>query len=291
MMSLKATLMLVGLMLLTVLTQQYSVSPTLPPTAFVDQYYTCAFRVGGLSKPRFSFSQLPPPLVGSRNGIVYGVPSASGAYRVTVSFSEEEEEGSEEVMFIVALPEYNTTEIRSRNLTQPVPWVPGYLQTVYQYGDVIDLNLAKLTRNNRYNWTYLHLPAQLHGDSSGRINGVIKQTGYFTFAAICADDQGNTLDQFITINVQPLSYDQGIAYAVPVQNMFPYDLALVDAVDRDASENAGIKLKAYRDASDQLDKAKQNVRICGSYEEKARTQAEVVAQIVKLATRQVAKNL
>ncbi len=90
-------------------------------------------------------------------------------------------------MLIVAIPEYNTTEIRSRNISKPIPWVPGYLQTVYQYGSVIDLNLAKFSANNQYNWTYLHLPSQLHGDSSGRINGAINQTGYYTFAAICAD--------------------------------------------------------------------------------------------------------
>jgi hypothetical protein len=74
------------LALLTQQQQQYSLSPPLPPTAFVDQYYSCAFRVGGLSKPRFSFSRLPPPLVGSKSGIVWGVPSASGAYRATVTF-------------------------------------------------------------------------------------------------------------------------------------------------------------------------------------------------------------
>jgi hypothetical protein len=63
-------------------------SPLLPPAAFVGHYYSCAFRVGGLTKPRFSFSRLPPPLVASRNGIIQGIPSASGAYRVTVSFSQ-----------------------------------------------------------------------------------------------------------------------------------------------------------------------------------------------------------
>jgi hypothetical protein len=64
----------------------YQLSPTLPPTAFVDQYYTCTFRVGGLTKPKFTFNHLPPPLTGSRNGNIEGVPAVSGSYRVTVSY-------------------------------------------------------------------------------------------------------------------------------------------------------------------------------------------------------------
>ena len=83
------TLILLALLALlqpTIQQQQYTLSPALPPTAFVDQYYSCVFRAGGLSNPRFSFSRLPPPLIGSKNGIVEGVPSASGAYRTTVTF-------------------------------------------------------------------------------------------------------------------------------------------------------------------------------------------------------------
>lgn len=125
----------------------------------------------------------------------------------------------------------------------------GHLQTVYQYGGVIDLNLAKVAGMNQYSWTYLHLPWQLHGDASGRINGVINQKGYFTFAAICADEQGNTFDYFITLNIQPLSYDQATTYNVPVQNLFPYDLKVVDEVNRDATQNLHLKMSQYRNAS------------------------------------------
>lgn len=64
----------------------YQLSPDIPPTAFVDQYYTCTFRVGGLTRPRFSFNHLPPPLKGSRNGNIEGIPSASGSYSITVNY-------------------------------------------------------------------------------------------------------------------------------------------------------------------------------------------------------------
>lgn len=163
------------------------------------------------------------------------------------------------------------------------------MKTVYQQGEAVDINLDKYAPNNKYNWTYLRLPAQLTGGSSGRINGIINKTGYYTFAAICADGDGNSLDQFFTVNIQPLSYDYAANYPVTVQNVFPYDWASIDAVNRDASENAALKLQTYQEASRALDSARKTMELCVSYKEKATTQGYVVGELVKLATEKLAK--
>lgn len=82
-----------------------------------------------------------------------------------------------------------------------------------------------------------------------------------------------------------------MGYKVQVQNLFPYDLLVVDAVHRDATENAELKMREYRNASEQLDRARRTVQACRDNEKKAKTQAEVVGQIVKIATKQLAKQL
>lgn len=81
------------LLLLTLSTQggnrnQYSLSPNLPPTAFIGQYYTCNFRVGGLANPSFSFKNLPSCFTASSSGTVEGIPNESGSYSVTVNYQQ-----------------------------------------------------------------------------------------------------------------------------------------------------------------------------------------------------------
>jgi hypothetical protein len=118
---------------------------------------------------------------------------------------------------------------------------------------------------------------------------VISKEGYYTFAAICADQDGNSLDLFFTINVQPLSYDYSANYLVPVQNTFPYDAKAVDEVDSDATINAAQKMKIFNEASKALDGAKNDVQITASNVDQATTQVLVVEKLKKLISDQVGR--
>ena len=64
----------------------YSLTPVIPPIAFVGQYYTCAFRVNGLNYPSFTFENLPEHFTASSTGTIEGVPSAIGSYSVIVQY-------------------------------------------------------------------------------------------------------------------------------------------------------------------------------------------------------------
>jgi len=55
--------------------QQYFLSPPLPPTAFLGQFYTAQFRVVGLDNPKFSFPNLPSFLAPQPDGTVSGTPT------------------------------------------------------------------------------------------------------------------------------------------------------------------------------------------------------------------------
>lgn len=67
----------------------YSLTPVIPPIAFVGQYYTCAFRVNGLNYPSFTFENLPDHFTASTTGAIEGVPSAIGSYSVIVQYRAE----------------------------------------------------------------------------------------------------------------------------------------------------------------------------------------------------------
>jgi hypothetical protein len=68
---------------------KYSLTPVIPPIAFVGQYYTCAFRVNGLNYPTFTFENLPQHFTASATGTIEGVPSATGSYNVVVQYRSE----------------------------------------------------------------------------------------------------------------------------------------------------------------------------------------------------------
>lgn len=55
--------------------QQYTLSPALPPTAFLGQYYTCDFRVAGLTNPKYTFDDLPYFFKASSSGRLEGTPT------------------------------------------------------------------------------------------------------------------------------------------------------------------------------------------------------------------------
>lgn len=73
----------------------YQLSPSFPPTAFVGQYYTCTFRIGGLSSPIFVFEGLPQYLIASGEGKIEGIPGAVGSFNFTVSYKQGKIEASQ----------------------------------------------------------------------------------------------------------------------------------------------------------------------------------------------------
>ncbi len=72
---------------------QYEISPALPPTAFIGQYYTVNFRVGGLSTPDFTFDNLPSCFTGSSTGTIEGIPDSIGSFNIRVSYRNGAEYG------------------------------------------------------------------------------------------------------------------------------------------------------------------------------------------------------
>lgn len=80
------------LITLLVLAQQYNtpdyfLSPPLPPTAFVGQYYTVRFRVIGVDNPLFKIEGLPKCFKASPDGVIEGNPDKVGSYPIKVTFS------------------------------------------------------------------------------------------------------------------------------------------------------------------------------------------------------------
>ena len=80
---------------------QYILSPNLPPTAFIGQYYTCNFRVSGLTAPRFTFVDLPDCFTHSHSGAIEGIPDVSGSFSVTVRYQQGAVRGQETIVLRV----------------------------------------------------------------------------------------------------------------------------------------------------------------------------------------------
>lgn len=52
----------------------------------------------------------------------------------------------------------------------------------------------------------MQIPDGIETDIRGNISGIIFDEGYYTFGAICSDQNGYSLNYFFTINIQPISY-------------------------------------------------------------------------------------
>lgn len=48
--------LVIVLLLVAAHQQDYFLSPAIPPTAFVNEYYTTQFRILGLDNPKFTFA-------------------------------------------------------------------------------------------------------------------------------------------------------------------------------------------------------------------------------------------
>lgn len=69
---------------------QYEITPIIPPTAFVGQYYTVNFRVNGLAKPDISFDNLPDCFTALNTGTIEGTPDTAGSYNIVLRYQSGE---------------------------------------------------------------------------------------------------------------------------------------------------------------------------------------------------------
>ena len=70
------------------------ITPTYPPTAFQNQFYSVVFRIRGADFPVFRFSGLPSGIVGRNNGTVSGFPTVPGSFSVNLSYVADGQSGS-----------------------------------------------------------------------------------------------------------------------------------------------------------------------------------------------------
>jgi hypothetical protein len=184
---------------------QYSLSPDLPPTAFIGQYYTCNFRVGGLSTPSFTFSNLPSCFTASSSGTVEGIPTESGSYSITVNYQQASAKGQQVIVLRVTEPNYNSSLGQSINKPNDnLNWITLDLPNTYKVGNKVSVDLNQHAQG-KYTWSYLQLPEMLSGDVNGNLDGIFYDEGYYSFGATCSDSSGNSLDYFFTLNIQPLA--------------------------------------------------------------------------------------
>ena len=59
-------------------------SPPIPPTAFIGEYYTIHFRVLGAEQPEFFFQTVPAGFTGHADGRLEGLPTESGTFNLVI---------------------------------------------------------------------------------------------------------------------------------------------------------------------------------------------------------------
>jgi hypothetical protein len=84
---------------------EYLLNPSIPPVAFLGQYYTCDFRVAGLSGTTYTFEKLPQFFRGSSSGRVEGTPDAKGSYEVVVNYRSNQVFGKKSVILRISEPD------------------------------------------------------------------------------------------------------------------------------------------------------------------------------------------
>ena len=178
-------------------------SPPFPPTAFEEQYYEVRFRVRGLSFPTFTYQNLPSFFSGSESGVVSGTPYLSGTFKFTVSYTDGENSGSEEVVIsVITSPNTAASEERRKEVVNLI--VMTALNTwIYRSGDKIEIKLKSKGGVPPYTWNYKNLPSGLYGNNQGMIKGSVQQEGLYSFSADCGDAYGQQASSFYTLNIQP----------------------------------------------------------------------------------------
>lgn len=185
----------------------YFLSPPLPPTAFIGEYYTTQFRILGLDNPVFKFSELPPWLKGYKDGTLAGTPTVAGSFPVRVFFSAPGCDSSRDIVVRVAHSVSSTEEFnRAAGVMASERFIVVNSQQrsfTYTVGSSINLGLEASHGKAPYTWNFLNLPAGLKGDKDGKVTGNFNAEGYYSFSASANDAEGNTADCYYTFNIQP----------------------------------------------------------------------------------------
>lgn len=82
------------------------ITPPFPPTAFLGQPYSIRFQGTGLSKPTFTFTDLPPFLKGFPNGTLTGTPTETGSFKVLINYADKTRNGTTSA--IISVGDNNT---------------------------------------------------------------------------------------------------------------------------------------------------------------------------------------
>jgi len=88
------------------------------------------------------------------------------------------------------------------------------ISLTYHTGDRILLQFEAVNGKRPYLWTFTNLPAGLLASIQGSVNGTFIHEGYYTFAVSASDNSGNTVDSYVTINVQPMSSTNSIIFSI-----------------------------------------------------------------------------
>ena len=183
----------------------YFVSPPIPPTAFVGEFYTVQFRVLGLDNPVFKFDDLPELFKGHSDGTVEGVPAAPGNYEIKVWFASK---GVKECK-VLSIRVSSSVSLIQKTTPEAITAVNDFIvvnpkaSMTWVVGDKIDLNLKTEHGKAPFKWNFLNLPAELTAGVDGVIRGVFEKEGYYSFEASATDADGLFADCYFTFNVQP----------------------------------------------------------------------------------------
>ena len=211
---------------------QYEITPVIPPTAFVGQYYTVNFRVNGLAKPTISFLNLPDCFTALNTGTIEGIPDTAGSYNIVLQYQSGAESGQQNIVLRVAKSTFSPASSAKSADKETIGWVQS-VPSLYQVGDKISLNLGKYVNSSKYSWSFLQLPEQLEANSQGILSGVFYAEGYYSFGATCSDDKGNSYDSFFTFNIQPINYlssTRRVYLEVPNRNVIRYNYSQIEAL-------------------------------------------------------------
>jgi hypothetical protein len=183
----------------------YFVSPPIPPTAFVGEYYTVQFRVLGLDNPVFKFEDMPDCFKGHSDGTVEGTPKTPGTYEIKVWFASK---GVKECK-VLSIRVSASVSLIQKTTPEAITAVNDFIvvnpreSLTYLVGDKIDLSLRTEHGKGPFKWNYLNLPAELTAGADGIIRGVFEKEGYYSFEASATDAEGHFADCYFTFNVQP----------------------------------------------------------------------------------------
>lgn len=185
----------------------FFLSPPLPPTAFVGEYYTATFRVLGLDNPVFVFDNLPQCFKGYKDGTIEGTPDHPGSYPVRVHFTAP---GCSEYRDIVIRIAESVSSTQGFDQGSGILGVDRFIivnsankSFTYKVGENINLALQAQNGKAPYTWNFVKLPAGLVGTNDGKVSGVFGEPGYYSFSASANDASGSTADCYYTFNVQP----------------------------------------------------------------------------------------